>query len=299
MKTPALLAALAALLLSTALAACGDDASTDADAAEVHDASLIDAAPIAMRGACPFDNRVGLFEISQRMLYAAVTGQVAAGVVPNSIFEPLESEGSCQMLRRQNPFCDPGCDTTEVCDFDGNCLPYPRNLNAGTVTVTGLLAEVEMEPNVVNTYQNTSVPNPPFEADSLLTLTATGDEVDAFTLYGYGVPTLVVTDDTWTMTDATDLEIHWTGAESEGRIFASFNVDQHGNTPVTLVCDLDDTGTATVPASMVSLLLDYGVTGAATGNLYRQTTDYVDLDEGCVELDVYSHIQVPLSVAAD
>ena len=41
-------------------------------------------------------------------------------------------------------------------------------------------------------------------------------------------------------------------------ILATFNVDQHGNSPVTMFCELEDDGSATVPSVVASSASRFG-----------------------------------------
>jgi hypothetical protein len=279
-------AAIAAVLL-----ACGGGGGDDIDAAPSVDARVAELA-----GACPLADKVGTFDIAHREIYSAVTGDVANAVVPLTVLQPAESEGGCTLYRKVNPFCDPPCTAGDVCNHDELCVPFPTKLSAGTVTITGLTAELVMEPNVVNSYQATEIDHPPFTAATPILLSAAGSEVESFMLDGIGVEPLVVTDDSWTMVDGDPLAITWTAASGDGAIKATFNVDQHGNSPVTMFCDFPDTGTATVPATLVEKLIEYGMSGAASGHLFRHTVDSVTISEGCVELNVFSHHQAQLAV---
>ena len=283
----------AAIAAITAISlACGGGGGDDIDAAIPADARTADLA-----GACPLADKVGTFDIAHRELYSAITGEVADGVIPLTVLQPAENEGGCQLYRKVNPFCDPPCTAGDVCNHDEICVTFPSKLSAGTVTITGLTGAVVMEPNETShTYQTTDVDDPPFTAGTPILLAAAGDVVEGFMLDGIGVEPLVVTDDTWTMVDGDPLVITWTAASGDGTIQATFNVDQHGNSPVTMFCDFPDTGSATIPATLVEKLIDYGMSGAASGHIFRHTVDSITISEGCVELNVFSHHQARLAV---
>ncbi len=63
-------------------------------------------------------------------------------------------------------------------------------------------------------------------------------------------------------------------------------IDQHGNSPVALLCTFADAGTGIVPGALIDQLLTAGVSGFPNGTLRRQTIDSTTLDAGCVELVV-------------
>ena len=79
-----------------------------------------------------------------------------------------------------------------------------------------------------------------------------------------------------------------------GTVRLNLNVDQHGVTPVTLVCDVPDTGSFTVPEKLTTALIGLGVSGFATANLYRRTTDAVTTPVGCVDLLVQSFVKAKM-----
>jgi hypothetical protein len=298
--------ALAIPLLAAALAAaCGDDPTSQADAGADggtdtdtdvdtdipdHDAGLA--------GPCPAEDKVGWFSVEHRSIYSAITGEVSDGVVPATIPQSQESEGDCILLQRINPVCDPPCESGFTCDYDGECIPYPSKLNVGAVVVEGLITDVVITPNGQNDYSFTDLPSdgPPFEDGAEITLGAAGNETEAFALDGFGVEALEMPDDEWVMIDGESLDISWTPSDGEGHILASFNVDQHGNSPVTMFCELDDTGSATIPAGLISLLIEYGVSGFARGDLFRRTIDSTYIEVGCVQFEVFSHAEATLSV---
>ena len=81
-------------------------------------------------------------EIAETPAYVSVIGRVDDGPTPKAVlWEPLSEAGGCVVLKPMLPFCDPGCGSGQVCAADDDCRDYPANLDVGTVTVTGLVAE--------------------------------------------------------------------------------------------------------------------------------------------------------------
>ena len=238
--------------------------------------------------ACPTEKRVGYFEVAHWGFYAAVAGHVTDGVIPLEVLQAKEIDGDCRLMRKENPFCDPPCGAGQLCNHDGTCLQYPENKSVGTVTVEGLLEAVVMEPSITNAYAETDVNMPFFENNAKVSLIAQGADVEGFTLYGYGVEDLVVAASILTLIKGEDLNVTWTASEGKGNIHMRLNVDQHGNSPVTMVCDLPDTGSALLPGVLLKILLEYGVSGFATFDIYRRTVDSVWLGDSCVELRTLS-----------
>lgn len=258
--------------------------------------------PEVLADACPLNSRVGSLQVSHNEFYSAVVAEVKDGVIPLTVLQPVTELEGCHLLQKVNPFCDPTCGGGEVCDHDGTCIPHPINIPVGTVTMTGLLGgDLEMEPNFANYYQGEGVPFPLFEAGASITASASGEgPVPAFALEGVGVPDLTLEEGKiFEMADGVDLSVTWDVAESAGpwRIWFSLNVDQHGNSPVTLFCEVEDDGEHTVPGSMISEMLSYGISGFATMDLYRRTVDSLEIPSGCVELQVFAFAMGKLEVA--
>ena len=254
-----------------------------------------------LNGACSTEDRIGGFELvhwdNPGDLFSTATGTVSNGTIPNTILEPRETDGDCQLLTRNNPFCDPPCESGQTCDHDGTCITYPAQQNIGTVTVAGLNQALTLEPDTYNNYWDTAVQYPMYDPNALVEIKTSGSDIDGFTLRGVGVEQLVLSSLNWQLVAGEDLTISWTAGATDARIIISLNIDQHGNSPVTMVCDTEDDGEEAVPAALVDILINYGVTGFATGTIRRRSADRVDLDAGCAELLVYSHINAQLSVS--
>ncbi len=291
------------LALALALSGCpqddDDDATGDDDTTADDDDDDVtgdddDTTAPELRGPCALAERVGYFQVQHELDYSAISGDVSDGVVPITILEEVMTEGACRLMRRNNPFCDPPCQPGTTCDFDGSCIPYPTSHDVGTVTIEGLEVPVSME---FPAYFNTTLPHPPFAPGDPIRLAAAGADFSAFTAYGYGVSPMTTDDEAWIVREDEPLLVQWTaGDPAPVQVQLRFNIDQHGNSPVELVCDLDDTGSYEVPSDLIQALLAYGVSGFASGNLYRRTVDSVEHDAGCVEFLVFSHVMGNLQV---
>ncbi len=281
------------LLFFLLLTACDNDDSAQ-------DSVAPDPGEVELAGACPMATDLGGFLVYSDDEESGVQGSVADGVVPTTVLEEIAAEGDCKLMRRNNAFCDPACEPGEVCDFDGNCLPYPSNQDLGTVTITGLVSPVEMEPVFPgNTYYDTSLPLPPFVQDELITLEMPGGVYGPATLYGFGIETLVPLDKEWAVEAGVDMVVHWQAPAStagRGEIGLSLNIDQHGASPGTLMCSFEDDGEATVPAGILATLVETGVTGYPSAALERRTQDCAEVAAGCMDLIVTSSSTVAVDV---
>ena len=217
-------------------------------------------------------------------------GTVADGVVPTSVLEELASDGDCAVLRRNNPFCDPGCDPGYTCNFDGECVAYPVNQDLGTVSILGMVQPVVMEPVFPgNTYFDTSLPNPGFVVGELLTLSMPGGVYGPLELHGVGIEPLTLPEGTWTLDEGQDFTLAWdapVGPVVRSEVYVVIAIDQHGVSPSTLQCTFDDDGEGTVSASIISTLIEVGVTGFPSGTMTRRTADHGPAAGGCLEFVV-------------
>jgi hypothetical protein len=299
---------------ATVDAASGEEGAASSDiatGADVSDTTEDTATSGAFSvSSCPQETRVGRFWVEHLQFqagkegrYAAISGEVKNGVIPNTVLD-LEAEvGACQFLRRLNPFCDPICGPTETCSLEGVCVPYPVNQDVGTVEITGLNEPVSLALSGGKNYFDTDVAHPAFEGGAAITLTASGGEVGGFSLSARGVEELEIPNISWVMSPGAPLDISWIPANPGARVRFSFNIDQHGLTPVTLVCDLEDSAaTLRVDSTLVDSLIDYGVSGFASGSAVRYTADSHELPTGgaagagCVDFWVASHVAGLLEV---
>ncbi len=277
-----------------------DDSGDDDDAVDDDDVVDDDDSAEALGGACDQQIRIGGFAVDSLPEYSTVQGQVLDGVVPANVLEPILDEGGCQLLRRNNPFCDPGCDPGFTCDHDGTCIPYPASVDLGVVTVGGLTAEVSMEPvQPGDSYFAVGLPLELMVPGQAITLESAGGEWDPIALRGVGVEPLVVPlEAEWVVEEGEPLALSWEAPTSGGpsEVLVSLNIDQHGVSPATMFCVLPDTGEGTIPASVLDGLFGAGVSGFPAGQLTRRTADSVTNELGCVDFLARSPRTVPVDV---
>jgi hypothetical protein len=265
-------------------------------------AAVVDPATVVLDGPCPMATDFGGFRLESDALLTTLGGAVTDGVIPLTVLDPVAAAGDCELLRRKTLFCDPGCAADQTCGLDGECVPYPRNQDVGTVTVTGLFDEVEMEPSANNSYYALGLSQPPTDPGALVTLTARGSSSEGqFTLYGVGVVPLALEPGIWRLESGVDLELRWDNPgtlapEVRSRVEVVVTIDQHGLTPVQLQCDFPDTGRGTVPGTLVADLVGFGATGFPAGRVTRRTSDALDRGEGCIDFEVGSAASAEIDV---
>jgi hypothetical protein len=240
-----------------------------------------------LAGACPQESRFGGFILESGGNAPTVAGVVADAVLPISVRTEIDAAGGCRILRRENPFCDPPCAGSETCNLQSACVPYPRNQTMGDVSVTGTTAPMTMSPDATRYYSNTAATEPLFAEGALIELRTETADFPAFRLRGVGVEDLVLASTDILIRPGEDLVLTYTASgRTDVDMYLSMNVDQHGTSPGAVVCTQDDTGTLTVPASIVDGLLALGQSGVPNAYISRRTTDSTAAGTGCAELVV-------------
>jgi len=248
-----------------------------------------------LTGACPTEQRVGGFELAHwdgpDEGFASATGAVADAVVPATIRFESGTEAGCTLWRKVVPFCEIPCDADQACNHESECVPYPVPQDIGPVTMDGLVQALELTADSFGNYWDTTLGYPLFEPGSPIQASAA-----SFDLRGFGVAALVVPDPIFLLTPGTDMPVAWTAGAEPAWVEFTFNIDQHGVSPLTMVCQLPDTGSADLPVALLDQLVNSGVSGYPSAWMRRRTADSVQTDHGCVDLQVYSHVPVDVEV---
>jgi len=258
------------------------------------------AAFVSPRGACDVTARVGQFSVESQADFGVIQGSVSEGVVPTAIPRLALQAESCQLLERRTLSCLPACVGAETCAEEGTCIPYPEQLSVGDVSILGLQRETRMSPlPPSNAYFAPGADNPPFASLSAVALLASGaGELPAFQLFGVGSEPLVE-GPSWAIESGADLAIAWPAPSVDAgtQVLVELTLDQHGTTPLSLACEFEDTGSASIPRSIIERLISSGVSGFPSGRITRRTVDHVDLEIGCVEFVVGSTLSASISIA--
>jgi hypothetical protein len=284
--------------LSLGLLACGNDQPDGAT--NTGGSAGASAGLVMLQGRCEAGTRLGGFELAMESDFSAISGAVYDRLARSALNEAVASDESCALVKRTNPFCDPPCSGGRVCVQGGACEAAPTSLDLGAVAVQGLTAPLTMSPTQPgNRYFSTGLEHPPVAPASPVSLQAEGGELGPFELHAEGVSLLETSDNAWLVERGKALEITWTASPAPGqaRVRATLNIDQHGSSPVTLSCVASDTGSLAISSHVIDELLDFGVSGFATGNIYRETSDHVVFDRGCVDFALSAHRKRMLEVA--
>ena len=270
-----------------------DDTNDTTDTEDTDDGPPPTAEDVTLGGACPLDIRVGGILVQGTSFYTAVDGAVNDGVVPVEVLEDVGGNDECRLLKRNLLFCDPACGFDETCGFDGECVPFPLNIDLGELQIDGLVEGVTLQPQAPGfQYTNTSLPHPAIVPGELITMTTGGsDTVPAMKLHGVGMdPVALASKDIWLMVENEPLVMQWTPSTSpvaRSEVFVRIDIDQHGVSPVRAFCVFEDDGEAELPAELVNELIAFGVTGFPNATLNRRTVDSTILPDGqCMEFEV-------------
>lgn len=275
-----------------------DDTSVDDTSSEGLQPPEGDPATVELLGDCPMETHIGAFTVAEYSDYTIAEGSVSDAVVPVSVLTPGVAAGDCQIFKRENPYCDGGCESDETCGLDGECVPYPTALDVGQVTIAGLQSDVVMAPTQPgNKYFDTTLPNPAAEAGDLIQLRVQDSAYGNFDLHGVAVEPVVVPEDTLVLAEGQDLRVSWTASTGRAEMELRLSIDQHGASPSTLVCTFADTGEGLVPAAAIDALVVAGVTGFPSSSLSRRTVDRAEIDPGCVDLVTQSRRNPSVRVA--
>jgi hypothetical protein len=232
--------------------------------------------------------------------FTSVNGKVYDGPLPEGIAWKKDSEESgCVLLKPSVPFCDPACGI-DVCVADDTCLASPSAKDVGEVKLEGLTTPVTLK-NVANAYSvpaNVQLPYPAFSEGGEITLSAAGGTYGAFSIKVSGIAPLVVNADSLAIEPNAPLNLTWEPSTMSGisRVFIKLDISHHGGTKGKIECVVDDTGSLSIPATMVTALTSLGVAGFPTIAISRANSATASIAPGKVELLVNSDVELPVKI---
>jgi hypothetical protein len=206
-----------------------------------------------------------------------------------------------------------------VCAAENTCQAYPHAVDAGQVSITGIAnttgATSFSLANLANYYQ---IPNgvtldyPGFAEGDELTLSASGGTVPPFQVSANGVAplTMAVPVGGYMLTrsangsDTTQyepLKLEWAPPANNSNTMFEVEIDisRHAGTVGYLGCTVEDTGSLTISAGLVTQLVQLGnVGGYAELAVGRVTSEALQLPDGRgeIEFEVSSEDEYVISV---
>ena len=211
---------------------CGNDSPTrDTGASAADDAAALEL-PYAP---CAPETGVGEFSIDLGPDFTSAQGKVLDAVLIDQLPVVQARVGECQLLTLPTHLCDPACPVaTQTCGAGNQCVDLPSPRNVGTVTLSGLLVPVVMSPNAItgNYHPNGGpLPYPAYRTGAGLKLQASGGEVGAFELGGWGVSALELTTNPVVVDGGAATQLSWNVPKQGGptRVQVALHLDNHGS----------------------------------------------------------------------
>lgn len=218
--------------------------------------------------------------------YTTILGRFLDGPTPPPV--PLErdsEEGDCELLVPSRPFCE-SCSAPAVCTADDECTEYPSPITVGTLTIEGLGPETLTIEPAANAYQTPALMNPPCDPGAAIVASASDFELSAAC-----IPELEVTSaEPVPVMSGEPVPVTWVAPESDvgSRVVIVLDVAHHGGKTGEVRCDVPDTGSFEIPASLVTSLVSLGLAGFPTIDVTRVSTG-ADPTGRDVSLVVSSH----------
>jgi hypothetical protein len=247
----------------------------------------------------PADNMAGMTQL---------IGKVADAPAPEAIaYVTTASEKECRLIEPRVPFCDPPCTGGSVCVSDRRCVGEPMARNVGTVKVTGLRSasgpvEITMTPMPPKyVYQppiDVILAYPPAAEGGDIRLSASGADVPAFQIGAKSIAPLELTGPLPIPVESgRPLPVSWkAGKAGVGRVQLVVDVSHHGGLKGKIECEVADSGSYSVPASLVTKLLALGLAGFPVVRVNRSAAGAASVSGGHVELNVIEEVERALSI---
>ena len=233
----------------------------------------------------------------------SIGGNVYAGEqLSTVVWTTRATSGGCSLRTPSQPFCDPACGA-DACVEGDRCVPYPKPVSVGNVTVRGLgAAEFSMGPKGDTFYYVTptgvTLPYPPAGDGAPIRFEGEGGDFGPFALESEGILPLALTSSSpLEVAPNAPLEITWTpGASQRARISIELDLSHHGGTKGQVICDLEDTGSVSIGAELVTELIGLGLAGFPALDVVRTSKVATNVAAGSIALTVRSAARLDVSV---
>jgi hypothetical protein len=240
----------------------------------------------------------------------SVTGSVYEAPLPKEvIWELRDEQGDCRLLEPRVPFCDPRCEDVlpgSICVEDDQCVPTPLRHSVGTVTLRGLQlegggTEFSMDPIGANPNYTTAqrFTYPPFAEGDTVSVETSGGDYEPFQIESQGIsPLQVLGGEEVSLEEDQPVALQWTpaGQAGDSRIRVVLDISHHGGQEGEIICDVEDTGSLEIPASLATRLLLLGYSGFPTILIERRAVGSVEIQPGRVELVVNCLNERPVAI---
>lgn len=231
----------------------------------------------------------------------SILGKVDEGPTPSPAVWSKKIEAAGCVLYTPTPvLCSPACGSSAACVGMNDCAPYPKATSVGTVTLKGLgPTPLSMDP-ILNNYQpkpGMALIYPPCTEGDSVELQAAGDSHAMFTASAKCISPLEFPGPV-KYTRGQSLHLTWTapGDSKLSKIFLKADLSHHGGSKGKIECEVADTGTLDIPASLTDALVDLGVAGFPTIGLTRKSTGAASGRASNVSLNIASSHERPVEI---
>jgi hypothetical protein len=230
-------------------------------------------------------------ETTMAKAFSVAGGTVYDGPVPDAfpLAVSLEEPG-CKLLKPKLPFCSDGCGGDAACVDDETCAAYPKAQDVGILRLEGLGGEpVTMDPFPPSfAYQSPALPHPPCVEGEAVSLSG-----DDFSAASTCIAPLIVASTEFAVRRDEALGLDWEApAQSDQtRVLIKLDVSHHGGKKGEIDCDVPDTGSFEIPASLVTALVDLGLAGYPTIVLTR-IASAPSADQPAIKFEISSSIEL-------
>lgn len=152
-----------------------------------------------------------------------------------------------------------------------------------------------------------AIPYPPAPAGAPIAIHTSGGDYAPFSLAGRGIPQLQMTSPSPIVMRDQPFAVDWVAPlwPGDARVTVTLDLGQNAGldassaASVYVTCDFPDTGSASIPASLVNRALDAPVGTEPGVFLRRNVVDSTAIAPGYVEFVVDSYARQPVTVASN
>ncbi len=174
-------------------------------------------------------------------------------------WELEEAVGDCGLYGvRPWQACEPACEAGWSCSWDGVCTEAASPIDAGTITVGGLVVALVLEPSSAWVYYGYDFEPEPtggeiFAEGDAIVASAAGAELAAFELETAGVAPLdsdlpcPIGED-----HSGDLALSWTPGQAGDRVRLRLASANHGSQFPAILCETEDDGALTLDGELLA-----------------------------------------------
>ena len=253
---------------------------------------------------CPVATDIGGFAMTlvSPTIGAQVNGKVKDAVAPGDVTQVLaqSDDGACRIMIGPALTCGTECANGTTCGPTGTCVHTPVAVSVGKVTLTGLSSVASIDDKTTAYFTSIAkTAYPPYVVGNGLGLSTAGGVYAPLSLSVRGIAPLDVPDQALVVAMDQPLTVTWTpvaDAAGAGNISITMDIAHHGGIAAQLICDWPDTGTGTIPGTLITKLMARGTAGFPIMTIARESVDSATVEAGCVEYKVLSSVEKMLMV---